>query len=136
MSARRVFLDASFWICLRDEREMLHYRAASVAHDLLEQRHQFVTTPLVFAETHTYFTRAPLRRQQILDDMEGNPVILCEPLMPADQKEGIRLLRQHQDKTYSFCDVVSFVVMRRLSISRVASFDNHFRQFGGFTVVS
>ena len=136
MSERRVFLDASFWICLRDERELRHGQAAAVTRSLLEKRFQFVTTPLVFAETHAYFTRAPLRRQQILDDIEDNPVISCEPLAPADQRDAIRLLRQQRDKSYSFCDAVSFVLIRRLGLRQAVSFDEHFRQFGEFEVIS
>jgi predicted nucleic acid-binding protein len=32
--------------------------------------------------------------------------------------------------------VLSFVVMRRLEIKQVATFDEHFRQFGEFEVLS
>ncbi len=135
MSERRALLDSSFWICLRDEREPNHSRASALARDLLKARVRFVVTPLVFAETHAYFTRAALRRQQILDDVERNPIIFCEPLLPSDQAEAIRLLRQHADKSYSFCDAVSFVVMRRLGLRQVVAFDDHFRQIGGFEVI-
>ena len=135
MSENRVLLDSSFWICLRDERESNHASASALARDLVKERVRFVVTPLVFAETHAYFSRAALRRQQILDDVENNPIISCEPLFPADQTEAIRLLRQHKDKSYSLCDAISFVVMGRLGVRRVASFDEHFRQFGEFEVI-
>jgi predicted nucleic acid-binding protein len=135
MSRRGVFLDASFWIGLRDEQDARNGRAATRTAELLAQRLHFVTTPLVFAETHAYFTRAPRRRQQILDDVEHNPIIQCEPLTPLEQTEAIHLLRRHKDKSYSFCDAVSFVVMRRLGLTRVATFDEHFRQFGGFEII-
>jgi predicted nucleic acid-binding protein len=48
----------------------------------------------------------------------------------------VKLLRENQDKTYSFCDAVSFVVIKRLHLRRAASYDDHFRQFGGFEVLS
>jgi uncharacterized protein len=135
MSERWVFLDSSFWISLRDERESRHGRAVVVARDLLQQRRHFVITPLIFAETQAYFSRAPRRRLQILDDFEHNPAIACEPLTPPDQAESIRLLRVHRDKSYSFCDAVSFVLMRRLGLKHVATFDDHFRQLGEFEVI-
>jgi len=53
----------------------------------------------------------------------------------ADHREAIQLLRQHADKSYPFCDAISFVVMRRLGVKRIAAFDDHFRQIGGFEVV-
>jgi predicted nucleic acid-binding protein len=52
-----------------------------------------------------------------------------------DQEEAIRILRSQRDKDYSFCDAISFVVMRRFDLQRVAAFDDHFRQFGGFEVI-
>lgn len=135
MSERCVFLDSSFWICLRNERESHHGRARELTAQLIRQRVSFVITPLVFAETHAYFTRAPRRRQQILDDAERNPLIACEPLSPLDQANATRLLRQHRDKSYSLCDAISFVVMRRLGLKQAAAFDEHFQQFGEFEII-
>ena len=135
MSGRCVFLDSSFWICLRNERELHHGRARELTAQLMRQRLSFVITPLVFAETHAYFARAPRRRRQILDDGERNPLISCEPLSPPDQRNATRLLRQHEDKSYSLCDAVSFVVMRRLGLKRAAAFDEHFQRFGEFEII-
>ena len=53
-----------------------------------------------------------------------------------DNQRAIALLRKHDDKTYPFCDAVSFVVMRRLEVRRAAAFDDHFNQFGEFEVLS
>jgi predicted nucleic acid-binding protein len=133
---RRVFWDASFWIALRDEKEPEHRRAREVAGQLLAEKTHLLTTFLVFAETHAYFARSPHRARQILDDAEGNPLLQCERVLPADEREAIRVLRQQRDKSYSLCDAVSFVIMRRTGVSRVATYDDHFRQFGEFEVVS
>jgi uncharacterized protein len=133
---QQLFLDSSFWICLRDQKEMRHERARDIARQLLSRRAQFVVTPLIFAETHAYFSRAARLAQQIITDFEDNPVIRCEQLAAVDQQEAIRLLRQHRDKSYSFCDAVSFALMGRLGIRCAVSFDEHFRQFGEFDVVS
>ncbi|MHB8519684.1 MAG: type II toxin-antitoxin system VapC family toxin [Limisphaerales bacterium] len=132
---QRVLLDASFWIALRDPREPWHGRARHTAAELLRQRTQFVFTTLIIAETYAHFSRSPLIRGQVLDDAQHNPALHWEPVSPADEMETTRLLRQHQDKAYSFCDAVSFVVMARLGLQRAAAFDDHFRQFGRFEVV-
>lgn len=130
-----VLLDASFWIALRDAREPYHSRARLLTQQLLAARTGFVFTTLILAETHAYFSRSPLMRAQILDDAQKNPVLRWEPVSPADELEAIKLLRQHRDKSYSLCDAVSFVVMRRLRLQRAATFDDHFRQFGEFGVL-
>ena len=132
MTTDRVFLDASAWIALRDAREPLHARARLAAAELLRRRCTLVFTTLILAETHAYFARSPRTRWQILDDAEHNPALYCEPVTPLDQSGATALLRQHRDKSYSFCDAVSFVVMRRLGLTRAFSFDDHFRQVGEF----
>jgi uncharacterized protein len=132
---RRILLDASFWIALRDPREPWHAQARAATAALLRQRTRFVFTTLILAETHAYFSRSRLIRGQILDDAQQNPALHWEPVEPADELESVRLLRQHHDKAYSFCDAVSFVVMERLGMNRAAAFDEHFRQFGRFEVV-
>jgi predicted nucleic acid-binding protein len=59
-----------------------------------------------------------------------------EPLTDADYQEALAILDGQADKNYPFCDVLSFVVMRRLEIKQVATFDEHFRQFGEFEILS
>jgi predicted nucleic acid-binding protein len=131
----QVLLDASFWIALRDRREPRHGQARQAAEKLLRQRTRFVFTSFILAETHAYFSRSPALRTQILDDAQKNPALYWEPVSQSDETAAVALLRQHRDKEYSLCDVISFVVMQRLDIRRAATFDGHFRQFGGFETV-
>jgi predicted nucleic acid-binding protein len=131
----QVFLDASFWIALRDPREPWHSQARGAAERLLRQRTQFVFTSFVLAETHAHFSRSPAMRAQILDDAQQNPALRWEPVRQCDETAAVALLRQHRDKEYSLCDAISFVVMQRLGIRQAAAFDAHFRQFGGFEIV-
>ncbi len=135
MSQRTVFLDASFWIALRDPREPWHRIARDCTRDLLARRYLFVFTPFVLAETHAHFCRSPRLRTQILDDAEHNPIMVNELPSPPDLVATTELLRQHGDKSYSFCDAFSFVTMRRLRIGQALAFDEHFRQLGEFEVL-
>jgi uncharacterized protein len=132
---QRVLLDASFWIALRDRRPPWHSQARETAQRLLGQKRSFVFTSLILAETHAHFSRSPLMRAQILDDAQRNPALSWEPVSAADEAQAVALLRAHHDKSYSFCDALSFVVMRRLGLRQAASFDHHFRQFGEFEVL-
>jgi uncharacterized protein len=131
----RVLLDASFWIALRDAREPWHSRARGLAQGLLRRRVRFVFTSLILAETLAHFSRSPLMRGQLMDDARANPAMEWEPVPHADELAAFDLLRQHRDKSYSFCDAVSFVLMRRLGLRQAVSFDEHFRQFGEFEII-
>jgi len=131
----RVFLDASFWIAYREPREALSPRALEILRGLFDTRTRFVTTFLVLCEIQAYFSRHTTRRQTVLRDLWENRVVDFEDITYRDQENAIALLRNHSDKSFSLCDATSFVVMERLGLHRVATFDRHFRQFGGFEVI-
>ena len=130
-----VFLDASFWIAYRDERESSHSAARAILTELFQARTRFATTFLVLCEIHAYFSRHSGKRQLIIEDLWGNPVLHVEEVTHKDQAKAIELLHQRGDKSFSLCDAASFVVMQRLGLHRVATFDDHFRQFGEFEIV-
>ncbi|MCI0540008.1 MAG: PIN domain-containing protein [Verrucomicrobiales bacterium] len=132
----RVFIDSSFWIAFRSEKQTHHARARGIVADLFRERAQFLSTPFVFAEVHATFSRSVLVREQIIADFWENRLMHLAEISNDDYHDAIALLRQHEDKSYPFCDGVSFVIMQRLQISRVAAFDDHFHQFGEFEVLS
>jgi predicted nucleic acid-binding protein len=105
-----VFLDATFWIALRDMREPVHSQAVAPTRQLLSMRQGFIFTSYVLAETYAYFCRSLKIRLQILDDAEKNPIMRWEPVLTEDEQEARRLLRGYIDKSFSYCDAVSFVV--------------------------
>ena len=132
----RVFLDSSFWITYREESEARQPEARRLVAALFGQRTRFVTTLPVVCEIHATFSRHRRKREMVLKDLCHNPLVTIEDVTHQDQKAALELLLAHEDKTYPLCDALSFVVMRRLRITRVAAFDNHFHQFGEFEVLS
>ncbi len=92
----------------------------------------FVSTAFVFAETHATFARSRAVRERIIADFWENPLLHLVEVTDADHRKAIALLRKHGDMSYPFCDAISFVVMQRLGVRRVAAFDDHFCKFGGF----
>jgi predicted nucleic acid-binding protein len=130
-----IFLDASFWINCRDEREPFHSLARQVVADLFKKKAHFVTTLPVVCEIHSYFARNSWIRETVLKELCENPIVTLEEISHQDQKEALKILRNHRDKDYSLCDAISFVVMRRLRLTRALAFDDHFRQFGEFEII-
>ena len=130
-----IFVDAGFWIALRDRADLEHSAATAMARVLLERRVRLVTTALVFAEIYARFSRNRLVREQFIRDIWENPVVRVEPVVQEDEVSALRILRQHSDKSFSFSDAVSFALMMRLGLQRAISFDKHFRQFGKFEIV-
>jgi predicted nucleic acid-binding protein len=136
MHSHRVFIDSSFWIAFRNDEQTHHARAKEIVAGLFGERAEFLTTPFVFAEIHATFTRSPKIREKIISDFWENQLMHLAEVSAEDYQAAIALLRKHRDKTYPFCDAVSFIVMQRLKIERAAAFDAHFRQFGQFEILS
>lgn len=130
-----VFVDASFWVVYRDTDELRQPLAARILGELFQERSPLVTTLPVLCEIHAYFARRPLARHRVLKDLCDNPIVTLEEISQKDKSAALEILRKNHDKTYSLCDALSFVVMRRLRVRRAASFDRHFRQFGEFQVI-
>lgn len=130
-----VFLDASFWVAYRDKDQTNHPNARQIVADLFHQRVHFTTTLPVICEIHAAFSRRNRIRAQILKDLWNNPVVRTEDISHQDEITAIEILHANGDKTYSLCDALSFVIMRRLNIRRAVSFDKHFRQFGEFEII-
>lgn len=132
----QVFADSSFWIALRDPRQEMHERAKTMLQGLVSRRQQMVITFNILCETQAYFCRSAILRQRVLRDLWANPIIQIEDISFQDQEKAVSLLRQHADKSYSLCDALSFVVMQRLGLEDVVTFDHHFSQFGNFIVLA
>jgi predicted nucleic acid-binding protein len=132
---RQILADAAFWIARRDQRDENHGAAVKITEQLLRDRTRLVITPLIFAEAHAYFSRAIILRERFIADCWKNPVVRMEQPTFEDQQNAIEILLNHKDKTFSFCDAVSFSLMLRLQIHRAVTFDDHFRQFGSFEVI-
>src|SRR5690606_36552258 len=112
-----------------------HPDAMAISKMLMENRCRLAVTPFVFAEVYAIFSRRPNVRQQIVRDVWQNPIVRIEQPTYQDQQEALALLKSHSDKSFSFCDALSFVVMNRLGLRAAISFDDHFRQYGKFEVI-
>jgi predicted nucleic acid-binding protein len=128
-------MDTGYWIGLRNGRDRWHETSKRIARRLIDERAKLTVTPFIFAEVQASFSRDRIARQQIIRDIWENPVVETEQVTGPDQVEAIQLLRQRHDQSFSFCDALSYIVMTRLKIQAVVSYDRHFHQFGGLTVI-
>lgn len=132
---KRVFADSAYWIGLRDKGDLCHQSSRRIARWVVENRIFLVVTPFIFAESHAYFSRIPEIREMVIRDFWQNPIVSFEQPSYQDHLEAVKILAQ-RDKCYSFADAVSFVVMLRLGLQDVITYDKHFVQFGRFNVIS
>jgi predicted nucleic acid-binding protein len=135
---RRVFVDTGGFFALLVPEDAAHQPAADLFGRANSEAWQLVTTNAVVIETYSLLlvrTRDGRRRAIEFLDRLDRTRCRVERIRVADEKRAIALVRAHEDKTYSLCDALSFVVMERLRIKEAIAFDRHFRAYGRFTVL-
>jgi uncharacterized protein len=136
---KRVFVDTGGFVALLVAEDHMHERATALFKTASLDRWTLVTTNAVLIETHAVLlTRARDGRRVALsfvDAVQSSPALLVERISSDDETRAVALIRGHTDKSYSFCDALSFVVMDRLGIAEAIAFDRHFREYGRFTIL-
>lgn len=67
---------------------------------------------------------------KIGNTLQVSPQIIKIWITPSDDKLAWELFVSRKDKSYSFTDCTSFIVMKRLKITKCLTFDSHFNQEG------
>jgi predicted nucleic acid-binding protein len=100
---------------------------------LYKQAHNRLTHSYVLAEFVALATVRRLPRLPALTymaDLLENPDIETVWIDESLHREAMTLLLSRQDKMYSLCDAVSFVLMRQRNIAEALTTDRHFEQEG------
>jgi uncharacterized protein len=124
-----LLLDTSGLLCYVHKSETQHQQAVQ----LLDSASSCLTHSYVLAE---FVALALIRRfprlatLTFIDDLLENPDIEVVWVDESLHREAVQLLIARQDKTYSLCDAVSFVLMRQRWIAEALTTDRHFEQEG------
>jgi predicted nucleic acid-binding protein len=135
---RSVFIDTSGFYALMVAEDVNHSRAVELFSIAEREKWGLVTTNAVMFEAYALFLhRARAGREAVirfLDAVQSDTYEL-ERIRDDDEAKAIALLLTHDDKMYSLCDALSFVVMERLRVREAISFDQDFRSYGRFTIL-
>lgn len=128
MRERSVFIDTSAFYALLDGRDRWNAEATRQFGAVTDERRPLVTSNLVVAETYTLARRALGHRAALrwLDSLDINLFFETEE----HHGEVCRLLARYEDKSFSYTDALSFVLMERLGIPVALTFDADFRRYG------
>jgi uncharacterized protein len=132
----RIFVDTGGFYAALNRRDAAHRDAARLFRRAQREHCFLFTTNFVLAESHALIL-ACMGRDRAWNFLQANitgstNVIRAEEV---DERRARAIIEQYQDKEFSYCDAVSFAVMERLDIQEVIAFDEHFRQYGQFTVL-
>ncbi|MDH7485361.1 MAG: type II toxin-antitoxin system VapC family toxin [Anaerolineae bacterium] len=130
--AREIFVDASAWIALANDRDRFHEAAKAIYPRLLREYGRLVTTNLVVAEVYVVLRKGLGHRAAIsfLENLRQSLRILKICSTPELEREAEKLLQQYADQDFSYTDAVSFVLMRERGLHEAFAFDQHFATVG------
>ncbi len=127
-----LFVDTAGWMACADSADPTHRRAASARDAALEEGKVLITTDYVIDETLTLIrTRLSLAAAEAWwAQLEGSSRLRWEWIGVARAERARDVFFRHRDKSYSFTDCTSFVVMKELRLRQVLTTDRHFRKMG------
>ena len=134
MPRNRIFVDTSAWYAIIDKNDQDH--AAAVSKIQILDR-PLVTSNYIFDEILTLLQvrvgpSIAIPFGQKLWDQEVSALVR---ITEEDEEKAWRVFRQCADKGFSFTDCTSFALLERLDINTVFAFDDHFVQYGKFSIL-
>ncbi|MBI5161631.1 MAG: type II toxin-antitoxin system VapC family toxin [Micrococcales bacterium] len=133
-----VFVDSGGFFAYLVLEDAAHERAVKAFDRVQTEGSSLVATNAVLFETHALIlSRARDGRDLALRFLDSVLMGLCrvERVTRLDEQHALDLIRKQQDKAFSYCDALSFVVIERLGIEQAIAFDRHFRQYGRLTLL-
>lgn len=124
-----MLLDTSGLLCLHYQSEPLHKQACNFYRNAqIRLVHNYILAEYVALANARRFPR--LAALTFVADLLENPDIETVWVDESLHKEAVRLLVARQDKSYSLCDAVSFMLMNQRGITKALTTDRHFEQEG------
>lgn len=127
---RRVFIDTSAFVALRNIAEREHEPARATLRTLVSEHAILFTSTYVFAETYTALLMRIGRGEAIEWGRRFRSGEAIE-LVRIDEKiddDAWGMLESHGDKRWSYVDASSFALMAREGVEEAFAFDHHFAQ--------
>jgi uncharacterized protein len=130
-SQRRVLVDSSAFLALRDADDAHHQEASLILAQLAQTRYRLYTTNAMLIEAHALILSVLGTQQanQFLRDIDHGSTIVVR-VRQQDEEQARQILFRYTDKEFSYNDAISFVVMERLGISSAFTFDHDFARYG------
>jgi predicted nucleic acid-binding protein len=126
------FADTQGWTALSNKKDQFHQRALATKNRLLSQHTKFITSNFVLDETYTLLlTRighvaAVEFGEMIRHTLSVEVIHVSESI----EENAWQIFKRYSDKTFSFTDCTSFVIMQQLGITDVFTNDHNFEQMG------
>jgi len=128
----QTFIDTGFFKALVDGEDDFHSKAKQIWGKLRTKNLRLITSNFIIDETLTVIrAKCSLKKAMKFRDLlaDNSQIVKIVRVTAVDELGAWQWFVKNWSKL-SFTDCVSFSVMKRLGIKRVASFDKHFQRAG------
>lgn len=129
---KRFFIDTAGWMSMADRNDPHHMDSTQVRDKWLEEGGILVTSDYVIDETLTLI-RMRLgidAAEKWWDNVSASPRLRMELITSERAEKARRWFFRWRDKSFSFTDCTSFVLMHELRLKKVLTGDRHFTEAG------
>ena len=128
---RSVFVDTSAYFAVANSSDEQHRSASAIWQTLIDSNIPLVTSNYVVTELHALMARTFGQRPALeAIDRLAYGLSSVIRISEANERDALALLRRYLDKTYTFVDAMSFMLIQNRRIPSVFTFDRHFIQHG------
>lgn len=129
-----IFVDTSAWIALEDKKDVNHSLALEFREQLFITKTRLVTTNYILDETYTLvlfdlgYTKTVTFKRKLDELILNNILLLIHITHEIERTAWDTFERFNKDKTWSFTDCTSKVIMELSGLQEAFTFDRHFEQ--------
>jgi hypothetical protein len=128
----KTFVDTSGWVALFVDNDQNHKKAVSIFEALKSSKVLIYTSDYIIDETITTILARGNHKQSVLvgEALFRSKIIKIISVSADYLQAAWGLYQKYKDKSFSFTDVTSFVIMKNLGIRKAFAFDREFSQAG------
>ncbi len=125
-----ILIDTSAILPVLDKNDVIHYQAAEIWRELIEEKKEIWINNYILLEATTLIQRR--YGMEIVRNFQQRmvPIFQIEWIDAIKHTQAIEILLSTNRRKLSLVDISAFATMRRLGIRKVFTFDQHFAEQG------
>ena len=125
-----ILIDTSAILPVLDKNDVIHYQAAEIWRELIEEKKEIWINNYILLEATTLIQRR--YGMEIVRNFQQRmaPIFQVEWINAIKHTQATEILLSTNRRKLSLVDISAFATMRRLGIRQVFTFDQHFAEQG------